>query len=101
MNFTDKTGILGTLWLEFKEDEQFEAFVDYNDLGLPMAYCLAQGLIKELTPLGEQYIEETLGMLFDLLEITEEEIDVLPDQNLGAILLFAYNKKQAKEGTAE
>lgn len=101
MNFTDKTGILGTLWLEFKEDEQFEAFVDYNDLGLPMAYCLAQGLIKELTPLGEQYIEETLGMLFDLLEITEEEIDVLPDQNLGAILLFAYNKKQAKEATPE
>lgn len=93
MDFADKAGIMATLWLEFKEDEDFSAFVDYNDIGLPLAYCQANGLVKETTPLGEQYILETTSMFFDLLEITEAEVDELEDQSLTAILLFGYNKK--------
>jgi hypothetical protein len=93
MDFADKAGIMATLWLEFKEDEDFSAFVDYNDIGLPLAYCQANGLVKETTPLGEQYILETTNMFFDLLEITEAEVDELEDQSLTAILLFGYNKK--------
>jgi hypothetical protein len=93
MDFADKAGILATLWLEFKEDEDFSAFVEYNDIGLPLAYCQANGLVKETTPLGEQYILETAQMFFDLLEITEEEVDELDDQSLGSILVFGYNKK--------
>ena len=93
MDFADKAGIMAQLWLEFKEDEDFSAFVDYNDIGLPLAYCQANGLVKETTPLGEQYILETAQMFFDLLEITEAEVDELEDQSLTAILLFGYNKK--------
>ena len=93
MDFADKAGIMATLWLEFKEDDDFSAFVDYNDIGLPLAYCQANGLVKETTPLGEQYILETTNMFFDLLEITEAEVDELEDQSLTAILLFGYNKK--------
>jgi len=93
MDFADKAGIMATLWLEFKEDEDFSAFVDYNEIGLPLAYCQANGLVKETTPLGEQYILETTNMFFDLLEITEAEVDELEDQSLTAILLFGYNKK--------
>jgi len=93
MDFADKAGIMAQLWLEFKEDEDFSAFVDYNDIGLPLAYCQANGLVKETTPLGEQYILETTNMFFDLLEITEAEVDELEDQSLTAILLFGYNKK--------
>jgi hypothetical protein len=101
MDFADKTGVLAQLWLDFREDEKFEAFVDYNDIGLPMAYYVAQGLVKDLTPLGEQYIEESFRMLIELLNITEDDISILPDQNLGAILVFAYNKKKANEAQEE
>lgn len=98
MDIVEKVGALATLWIEFKEDPDFEAFVQYNDVGLPLAYYLEEGLCTELSPLGEQYITETFAMLIDLLGVTEEEIDeVLPDKNLGAILLFAYNKKQNSE----
>ena len=95
MDIVEKVGALSTLWVEFKEDEDFEAFVKYNDVGLPLAYFLEEGLCTELSPLGEQYITETFDMMLGLIEVTEEEIDeVLPEKNLGAILLFAYNKKQ-------
>ena len=94
MDFSDKTGVIGQLWIEFRNDEDFDAFMDYNDLGGPMAYMVAEGLIKDLTPVGEEMIEETFKMFLELINVTEEEIDsVLPDKNLGAILVFAHNKK--------
>jgi hypothetical protein len=94
MEFADKAGAIGQLWIEFRNDEDFSAFMDYNDLGCPMAYMVAEGMIKELTPVGEEMIGETFKMFLDLLEITEVEIEDLPDKNLTAILLFAHNKKQ-------
>jgi hypothetical protein len=97
MDFSDKTGILGQLWIDFREDEKFSAFMDYNDIGVPMAYFIAEGLVNP-TPLGEQYVEETLDMMFTLLEITEKEVDELDEINLDSVLNFAYDKKQSSEG---
>ena len=94
VEFADKAGILGTLWIEFRADEDFSDFIEYNDLGLPMSYMVAEGLIKEVSPTGESLIEETFNMFCELLEITEEDFDALEDINLGAVLMFAYNKKQ-------
>jgi len=97
MDFADKTGILGQLWIDFRDDEKFSAFMEYNDIGVPMAYFIAEGLVNP-TPLGEQYVEETLDMMFTLLEITEEEVDELDEINLDSVLNFAYDKKQSSEG---
>jgi len=97
MDFADKTGILGQLWIDFRDDDNFSAFMDYNDIGVPMAYYLAEGLINGLTPLGEQYVEESLDMMFKLLEITEAEVDGLEEINLTTVLEFAYAKKNPGE----
>ena len=97
MNTTDKTGALASLWLEFKEDNDFADFIKYNDIGLPMAYYIAEGLVADLTPLGEQYIIETFDMLLKLIDVTEVEIDeVLEDKTLAAILMLGYNKRNPK-----
>jgi len=93
MDFADKTGILGQLWIDFRDDDNFSAFMDYNDIGVPMAYYLAEGLVSGLTPLGEQYVEESIDMMFKLLEITQEEISNLEEINLTTVLEFAYAKK--------
>lgn len=95
MQFADKTGILGQLWIDFREDEKFSSFMEYNDIGVPMAYYVAEGLVNGLTPLGEQYVEESIDMLFELLNVTEEEISGLEEINLTTLLLFAYNKKKS------
>ena len=98
MDFSDKAGVIGQLWIEFRNDEDFSAFMDYNDLGCPMAYMMAEGLIKELTPIGEEMITETFKMFLDLINLTEQEIDTaLSDKTLSSILAFAYNKKENSE----
>jgi hypothetical protein len=94
METADKAGIVGQLWIEFRNDEDFSVFMEYNDLGCPMAYMVAEGLIKELSPVGEEMINETFNMFLALLEITEEELSVLDDPNLATILMFAHNKKK-------
>jgi hypothetical protein len=96
MEFADKAGVVGQLWIEFRNDEDFEAFMEYNDLGCPLAYMIAEGIVKEVTPLGEEMINETYKMLLALLEVEEEELAILEDKNLENILVFAYNKKQNK-----
>lgn len=96
MEFADKAGILGQLWIDFREDDNFKAFMEYNDIGVPMAYYLAEGLVTGLTPLGEQYVEESIDMMFKLLDITEAEVDDLHEINLTEVLNFAYEKKTGK-----
>ncbi len=44
--FENKALILADLWMNFRNDEEFQDFVDYNDLGLPLAYALANGVVK-------------------------------------------------------
>jgi hypothetical protein len=99
LNFTDKAGILGELWINFRDDENFEPFIDYNDMGLPLAYAHAEGLITEFSPLGEQYIIETFDMLMNLFEVTGEELDTLSIAGLTTIMDFAMKKKLEKPKT--
>ena len=56
--FSDKCKILGQLWTQFSTDEEFEDFIEFNDLGLPLAY-LASEKLAEVTTDGQRYIEET------------------------------------------
>lgn len=96
MNFSEKASVISSLWLEFKEDEDFSDFMEYNNVGCPLAYASTQGLIAQLTPQGIEIVEETFNQFIDEINVSEEEIDeVLPDKNLGAILLFSYNKNKA------
>lgn len=95
MDIIDKANAIGQLWIEFRNDEDFDEFMEYNDLGCPMAYMVAEGLIAELSPLGEELIVETFDMFADLLNVTDEELDALEDKNLEAIMTFAHYKKQA------
>jgi hypothetical protein len=93
LDTADKTGLLGQLWIDYREDENFSVFMEYNDIGLPLSYVVAEGLVPALTPLGEDYVNETLEMFFKLLEITEDEVDMLPKINLDSVLNFANQKK--------
>jgi hypothetical protein len=97
LDFADKTGLLGQLWIDFRNDENFSVFMEYNDIGLPLSYVVAEGLVPNLTPLGEEYVNETIEMLFKLLEITEAEVDMLPKINLDSVLTFAHQKKNTLE----
>jgi hypothetical protein len=92
--FADKCGILGRFWIEYREDEELKTFLEYNDVGLPIAYFIAEGLVKE-TPLSEQYINETFDLLLAAIEVTEEEVDGI--DNLDDLMAYRYDKDEAED----
>lgn len=74
--FEKKCSILADLWLLHKDDEDLEDFIEYNNLGLPLAYALEYGFVvaNEKT-VG--FIDETFGLLLDGLEIEDTGFDSL------------------------
>ena len=93
IDFANKAGILGQFWIEFRDDEDMKNFVEFNDVGLPLGYFIAEGLVKE-TPMAETFVEETFTLLLAALEVTEEElVDVT---NLNELMAFVDDKKASE-----
>jgi hypothetical protein len=38
--------ILADLWIQYQSDPEFKDFIEYNDLALPLAYSIANNIIK-------------------------------------------------------
>jgi hypothetical protein len=74
--FSKKCEILGDLWMDYRTDEEFQDFIEYNDLGLPLAYAVASDLI-EILPIAESYIDETFDLLITSLGLTDTGFDSL------------------------
>ena len=75
--FSNKCEILGALYANYGQDPEFIDFVEFNDLGLPLAYLSGEGLC-ELSTDGERYIEETWTLFVQSLGIEDtgfEDID--------------------------
>jgi len=73
-----KADILSELWLGYKNDQNFEDFFAYNDLGLPLAYAISSGIVKA-TDMSNKFIDETFNLLLASLEIEDEGYDGLDD----------------------
>jgi hypothetical protein len=83
--FENKALILADLWLNFRDDEQFQDFIDYNDLGLPLAYALANGIVKQ-TERATSFVEETFMLLLAGLGIEQDTgFDTLDDILSGTV----------------
>jgi hypothetical protein len=53
-------------------------FFEYNDLGLPLAFAFAEGIVNH-TPTLEQYINETWFLLLEGLEIEDTGFEDITD----------------------
>ena len=65
--------------MNYRDDEQLKDFVEYNDLGLPMAYFLMNELVLP-TKQSEVYVNETYDLLVASLgaeDIGFESLDEL------------------------
>lgn len=69
--FLTKCQILSELWLDYKGDNNFADFIEYNDLGLPIAYAIANGIV-ESKPLAEKFINESFELLADGLGLVAD-----------------------------
>jgi hypothetical protein len=69
--YSNKIEILSELWSNYRHDEEFQDFVEYNDIGLPLAYLLSNEIVKK-TEMSERFIEETFSLLLAGLGIDED-----------------------------
>jgi hypothetical protein len=84
--FKKRCKILAELWLNFRDDENFEDFITYNDLGLPLAYAIANGYV-ERTEKAQTFIDEAFELLLAGLGYEEDygfkDLDELLDTEAG------------------
>ena len=69
--FSKKCEILGELWLNYRQEENLEDFLEYNDLGLPIAYAIANDIVKS-TDMAKSFVEETFDLLLASLQVEDE-----------------------------
>ena len=66
---------LADLWTDFKDHPDFAEFIEYNNLGLPLAYMLCKGIVDS-KPIAETYINESFDLLCELLELDSSDVEV-------------------------
>jgi hypothetical protein len=79
--FENKVTILAELWMNYRDDEELQDFVEYNDLGLPLAYFLMNEIVLP-TSQSELYINETYDLFIASLQVADKEWQSL-DELLG------------------
>ena len=80
-NFENKITILAELWMNYRDDDQIKDFIDYNDLGLPLAYLLTNEIVLP-TLQAEIYINETYDLFVAALDVEDIEYESL-DEMMG------------------
>jgi hypothetical protein len=76
--FESKALILGQVWMEHKTDDEMSDFFAYNDLGIPLAFAFAEGIVNH-TPTLEQYINESFDLFLEALNIEDKGFSDLPE----------------------
>mgnify|MGYP000108239415 CR=1 FL=1 len=64
--------ILADLWMNYRDDEEFSDFIEYNDLALPISYAMTQKIVKPQA-MAETLIDESFELLLSALEILQDE----------------------------
>jgi hypothetical protein len=76
--YENKASILADLWLNYRHDEEFLDFVEYNDLGLPLAYAITNGIV-ESTETAQRFINETFELLIASLDVEDIGFEFLDE----------------------
>jgi hypothetical protein len=76
--FDNKALILGQVWMEHKTDDEMADFFEYNDIGIPLAFAYAEGIVNYTLTL-DRYVTETFDLLLEALNIEDAGFDNLQD----------------------
>jgi hypothetical protein len=82
-NFANKCEILGQFYSQYRDESDFADFMEFNDLGLPLAYFVSESLC-DVTDDGVRYINETYDLFLASLELTDVGFATLEDVFLAA-----------------
>ena len=77
-SFDNKCAILAEIFINYKDDAEFDDFREYNDLGLPLAYAISNGIVKT-TPQAEKFVGETFDLLLAGLDLEDTGFETIED----------------------
>lgn len=77
-HYSDKAAILAELWMGYRNDTEFIDFIEYNDLGLPLAYAVNEGIVAS-TDIAQRFIEETFDLFIAGLDLEDTGFESLDD----------------------
>jgi hypothetical protein len=81
--FANKCEILGHFYSQYRDESDFADFMEFNDLGLPLAYFVSENLC-DVSDDGVRYINETFDLFIASLEINDTGFTSLEDVFLAA-----------------
>ena len=85
-DFSNICDILGDLYSNYKEDKNFGDFIEFNDLGLPLAYLTSENLCQPSDD-GLRYVTETWELFLAGVKVKDEGFE-----DLDQLLEFAEGK---------
>jgi len=71
-DFSKKIDILSEFFSLYREDKQIEDFIEFNDVGLPLAWLSSEGLC-EINEDGKKYVAETWEVFLLTVGIAKDE----------------------------
>ena len=80
-DFSNKIEILGQLYMQYRDEGDFVEFIEFNDIGLPLAYLAAEGLCQ-VSDDGAKYIAETWDLFLVTLGLKDTGFDDLGEMFL-------------------
>jgi hypothetical protein len=81
--FEDRCNILSELWMQYRFENHLEDFIQYNDIGLPLAFIVSENLASP-NELAKGMINETFDLLMSALKIEDSGFDSIDDVFLEA-----------------
>lgn len=72
MEYEDKERVVGQAWFAVKNEESWKDVVNYCDLGMPLAYAHQAGMVSELGEAAKAFVEETYGILLEVVELPKD-----------------------------
>lgn len=77
-DFNSKCVILADLWINYGHESEFRDFVEFNDIGLPLAYFTAEKLCT-INDAGARFVDETFDLFLESLGIEDTGFEFLDE----------------------
>lgn len=77
--FKAKCEILSDLWIKYRNEPSLKDFFDYNDVSLPLAFLIAEGIVAEQNSSIENFIQETFILFLAAVGVEDEGYETLDE----------------------
>jgi hypothetical protein len=64
--------------MDYRDEVEFKDFIDYNDLGLPLAYAISEGIVEK-SDIASNFINEAFDILLSALGVQDTGYETLED----------------------